>query len=67
MVVAKPSSDRVVLHPISWRQFERLLEDLGDRRGVRIAIQQLPDLIEKHRLAGRRAIRRAVRAWVQQH
>ena len=31
-----------------------------------LPIQQLPDLIEKRRLAGRRAIRRALRAWVQQ-
>lgn len=30
-------ADRVVLHNISWEQFERLLEDLGDRRSACIA------------------------------
>jgi Uma2 family endonuclease len=33
----KPRSDRVVLNNISWKQFERLLEDLGDRPSARIA------------------------------
>jgi Uma2 family endonuclease len=30
-------ADRVVLHNISWQQFENLLKDLGDRRSARIA------------------------------
>jgi Uma2 family endonuclease len=37
MVVALERSDRVVLHNISWEQYEKLLEDLGDRRAARIA------------------------------
>jgi Uma2 family endonuclease len=37
MVVAVNRADRVVLHNISWEQFERLLEDLGDHRAARIA------------------------------
>ena len=37
MVVAQPRADRVVLHHISWGQFERLLADLGDHRVARIA------------------------------
>ncbi|MGL5081005.1 MAG: Uma2 family endonuclease [Microcoleaceae cyanobacterium] len=37
MVVAIKRADRVVLHNISWEQFEQLLEDLGDHRTARIA------------------------------
>ena len=37
MVATLPRADRVVLHNISWEQFERLLVDLGDRRAARIA------------------------------
>ena len=37
MVATVRQADRVVLHNISWEQFERLLEDLGDRRAARIA------------------------------
>jgi Uma2 family endonuclease len=37
MVVALERSDRVVLHNISWEQYEKLLEDLGDRPSARIA------------------------------
>jgi Uma2 family endonuclease len=37
MVVAVNRADRVVLHSISWEQFEKLLEDLGDHRAARIA------------------------------
>jgi Uma2 family endonuclease len=37
MVAAPQRADRVVLHNISWEQFERLLEDLGDRRAASIA------------------------------
>ena len=37
MVATVRQADRVVLHHISWEQFERLLEDLGDRRAARIA------------------------------
>jgi Uma2 family endonuclease len=36
-VLTKSRSDRVVLNNISWKQFERLLEDLGDRPSARIA------------------------------
>jgi Uma2 family endonuclease len=37
MVAALRRADRVVLHSISWEQFERLLEDLSDHRAARIA------------------------------
>ena len=37
MVATLRQADRVVLHGISWEQFERLLEDLGDHRAARIA------------------------------
>jgi Uma2 family endonuclease len=37
MVATLSRADRVVLHNISWEQFEKLLEDLGDRRAARIA------------------------------
>lgn len=37
MVITPHRADRVVLHNISWEQFEKLLEDLGDRRAARIA------------------------------
>lgn len=37
MVTISNRADRVVLHHISWEQFEKLLEDLGDRRAARIA------------------------------
>ncbi|GAB4134669.1 MAG: Uma2 family endonuclease [Cyanobacteria bacterium J069] len=37
MVATSHRADRVLLHNISWEQFERLLEDLGDRRAARIA------------------------------
>jgi Uma2 family endonuclease len=37
MIATLNRSDRVLLHNISWEQFERLLEDLGDRRSARIA------------------------------
>ncbi|MBD2459916.1 Uma2 family endonuclease [Oscillatoria sp. FACHB-1407] len=37
MVVTSHRADRVLLHSISWEQFERLLEDLGDHRAARIA------------------------------
>jgi Uma2 family endonuclease len=37
MVATFSRADRVVLHNISWEQFEKLLEDLGDRRAARIA------------------------------
>ncbi|MDG2615495.1 Uma2 family endonuclease [Thermoleptolyngbya sichuanensis XZ-Cy5] len=37
MVATSHRADRVLLHNISWEQFERLLEDLGDRRSARIA------------------------------
>jgi Uma2 family endonuclease len=37
MVITVRRANRVVLHHISWEQFEKLLEDLGDRRAARIA------------------------------
>ncbi|NEO69110.1 Uma2 family endonuclease [Moorena sp. SIO3H5] len=37
MVVTKQRADRVVLHNISWEQFENLLLDLGDHRSARLA------------------------------
>lgn len=37
MVTTVNRADRVVLHHISWEQFEKLLEDLGDHRAARIA------------------------------
>ncbi|PSB05670.1 hypothetical protein C7B76_31045 [filamentous cyanobacterium CCP2] len=37
MVITARRANRVVLHHISWEQFEKLLEDLGDRRAARIA------------------------------
>ncbi|BDI19015.1 hypothetical protein ANSO36C_48170 [Nostoc cf. commune SO-36] len=37
MTVAKNRADRVMLHNISWEQFENLLKDLGEHRAVRLA------------------------------
>jgi len=37
MVATARRADRVLLHNISWDQFERLLADLGDSRSARIA------------------------------
>lgn len=38
MTLAPPQrADRVLLHGISWEQFENILRDLGDRRAARIA------------------------------
>jgi Uma2 family endonuclease len=37
MVVAIKLSDRVLLHGISWEQYEKLLEDFSDRPSPRIA------------------------------
>lgn len=37
MVGTAKRADRVVLHGISWAQFEKLLEDLGNDRTARIA------------------------------
>jgi Uma2 family endonuclease len=37
MVTAARRGDRVLLHSISWEQFERLLEDLGSPRLARVA------------------------------
>jgi Uma2 family endonuclease len=36
MVVASIRTDRGLLHNVSWEQYEKLLEDLGDRRSTRI-------------------------------
>jgi Uma2 family endonuclease len=36
-MVAAGRADRVLLHSISWEQFERILEDLGEHRVARIA------------------------------
>lgn len=37
MVATVRRADRVLLHNISWDQFERLLADLGESRSARIA------------------------------
>jgi Uma2 family endonuclease len=37
MVIALSRADRVILHNISWEQYEKLLDDLGDRTSARIA------------------------------
>jgi Uma2 family endonuclease len=37
MVVTVNRADRVVLHNISWEQYEQFLDDLGDRASARIA------------------------------
>jgi Uma2 family endonuclease len=37
MVSTIKRADRVLLHNISWEQFERILEDLGEHRAARIA------------------------------
>ncbi|MEO1133663.1 MAG: Uma2 family endonuclease [Cyanobacteria bacterium J06639_1] len=37
MVATLPRADRVLLNDISWEQFEKLLEDLGDRRAAHVA------------------------------
>ena len=40
MSVTLNRADRVVLHNISWEQFENLLKDLGSHRAARIAYDQ---------------------------
>ncbi len=40
MVATVGQADRVLLHQISWEQFENLLRDLGDRRAARLAYDQ---------------------------
>jgi Uma2 family endonuclease len=37
MVATASRADRVVLHSISWEQFEKILENLGEHRAARIA------------------------------
>lgn len=37
MVTTLRRCDRILLHDISWQQFEALLEDLGDHRAARVA------------------------------
>ncbi|MEA5583436.1 Uma2 family endonuclease [Nodularia harveyana UHCC-0300] len=37
MIAVKNRADRVVLYNISWKQFENLLQDLGESRAARIA------------------------------
>lgn len=37
MSLTAQKADRVVLHNISWQQFENLLKDLGDKRAARVA------------------------------
>jgi Uma2 family endonuclease len=36
-MVATGRADRVLLHNVSWEQFERILEDLGEHRAARVA------------------------------
>lgn len=40
MSLTAQRADRVVLHNISWQQFENLLNDLGNHRAARIAYDQ---------------------------
>ena len=35
-----PPGDRLLLHDVSWDEFEQILEELGDRRTSRIAYHQ---------------------------
>lgn len=37
MLLTELRADRVVLHNISWQQFENLLVNLGESRAARIA------------------------------
>ena len=37
MLLTQRRADRVVLHNISWQQFENLLADLGENRAARVA------------------------------
>ena len=37
MTITKYRADRVILHNISWQQFESLLQDLGENRAARVA------------------------------
>ncbi len=37
MTITKHRADRVMLHNISWQQFENLLQDLGENRAARVA------------------------------
>lgn len=37
MLLTKPRANRVILHNISWQQFENLLVELGDSRAARLA------------------------------
>lgn len=37
MIVAANRADRVILHNISWEQYEKLLDDLGERSSARMA------------------------------
>jgi Uma2 family endonuclease len=37
MPLTQRRADRVVLHNISWQQFENLLVDLGESRAARVA------------------------------
>jgi Uma2 family endonuclease len=37
MVVALNRADRIVLHNITWEQYEKFLDDLGDRPSTRMA------------------------------
>jgi Uma2 family endonuclease len=37
MTMTMKRADRVLLHNISWKQFENLLEDLGESRAARVA------------------------------
>ncbi|BAT53602.1 hypothetical protein NOS3756_25630 [Nostoc sp. NIES-3756] len=37
MLLTESRADRVVLHNISWQQFENLLVDLGESRAARVA------------------------------
>lgn len=35
-----PPGHRVILHDVSWQEFEAILEELGDHRATRLAYSQ---------------------------
>ena len=37
MIIAKHRADRIILHNLCWKQFENILQDLGENRAARIA------------------------------
>lgn len=39
---SRPEANRVLLHGISWEQFEKLLENLGESRAASLAYHRVP-------------------------